>query len=149
MGSAPRRSALLLVAALAAGCAGGGDTPTTGYGPPADSVSAPEPPPRTVVPRAGMANVRPHPFESATPIGDETRLEVRFWGGVEPCFVLDRVEVREDAAAVTVTLYAGSDPARPDAMCIEIAVSMAVVVRLDAPLGARAIRDGAAPDPAS
>jgi hypothetical protein len=44
---------------------------------------------------------------------------------------------------VTVTLFAGSDPARPDAACIEIALSMAVDVPLAAPLGGRPVRDGA------
>ena len=68
-------------------------------------------------------------------------------GGVEPCFALDRAVVEETPEAVTVTLYAGSDPAQPDAMCIEIALLMAVEVPLDAPLGGRPIRDGAAPDP--
>ena len=74
---------------------------------------------------------------------------MRFWGGVEPCFVLDRVEVEETADTVTVTLRAGSDPARPGVACIEIALWMSVEVRLAAPLGGRVIRDGAAPDPAS
>jgi hypothetical protein len=148
MAAAPLPMTLLLLAALAAGCAGGLDEPVT-YGLPADAVGAPEPLPKVVVPHAGMADTRPQPFESATPIGDERRLEVRFWGGVAPCFALDRVEVRETAEAVTVTLFAGSDPAHPDVACIEIAVLMAVEVHLDAPLGTRAIRDGAAPDPAS
>jgi hypothetical protein len=134
-------------AALGAGCADG-DTPVVHEPPPADA-PPPEPAPLVVVPQPGRANVRPQPFESATPIGDETRLDVRFWGGVAPCFALDRVEVQEAADSVTVTLFAGSDPAQPDAMCIEIAVWMAVEVPLAAPLGGRAIRDGAAPDSAS
>ena len=71
-------------------------------------------------------------------------LRVTFWGGVAPCFVLDRAEVREAPDAVTVTLFAGSDPAQRDAACIEIALSMAVDVPLASPLGGRPVLDGAA-----
>jgi hypothetical protein len=140
------RLAILVLASLAACSAAGPDTPVAHEVPPGPAAAA-DPEPKRVEPRAGMANVRPHPFESATPIGDETSLDVRFWGGVAPCFVLDRVEVAEAADSVTVTLFAGSDPAHPDTACIEIALWMGTEVRLGAPLGGRAIRDGAAPDP--
>jgi hypothetical protein len=133
--------------ALAAACAGNRDAAVS-HDAPLDP-AATEPVPRRVEPRPGMAGVHPVPFETATPIGDETALEVRFWGGVEPCFVLDGAVVEETAETVTVTLRAGSDPAQPGVACIEIALWMSVEVRLAAPLGGRAIRDGAAPDPAS
>ena len=137
--------ALACAVALAAACAADRDAAVSQAAEPPGAPA--EPVPKRVEPRAGMANVRPHPFETATPIGDETRLEIRFWGGVPPCFVLDRVAVEETAETVTVTLFAGSDPAQPDAMCIEIALWMSVEVPLAEPLGGRTIRDGAAPDP--
>jgi hypothetical protein len=116
--------ALACLAFVLAACAGGPDTAVSH-----DAAQDPaEPVPKRVEPRPGMAGVHPVAFETATPLGDETALEVRFWGGVEPCFVLD--------SAVAVE-------------CIEIALWMSVEVRLAAPLGGRAIRDGAAPDSAN
>lgn len=99
--------------------------------------------PELVTPRPGMADVRPIPWERAEPVGD-ARLRVHWTGGVEPCYVLDRVEVTETAETVTVTLFQGSDPtAPPDQACIEIGVFKAVEVDLEAPLGDRTVVDGA------
>ncbi len=57
-----------------------------------------------------MANVHPTAFDTAT-IGDDDRtLTITFWSGVEPCAVLDHVDVAYGADAVTVTLFQGSDP---------------------------------------
>jgi hypothetical protein len=103
-----------------------------------------EPDPTVVAPRPGMANVRPHAFARFRPHPDERGLTVAFWGGVAPCFAVDHVEVRENEETVVVTLYAGSDPAAPNVACIEIAISLAVDVRLSAPLGDRPVLDGAA-----
>ena len=139
--------ALACIVFVLAACAGGPDAAVSHDA--AQDPAAAEPVAKRVEPRPGMAGVHPVPFETATPIGDETALEVRFWGGVEPCFVLDAAVVEETAETVTVTLSAGSDPARPGVACIEIALWMSVEVRLAAPLGGRAIRDGAAPDPAT
>jgi len=99
--------------------------------------------PTLVSPRPGMANVRPHAFAAATMPADDRSLRVVFWGGIAPCFVLDRVEVREAAHTVTVTLLAGSDPASPNVACIEIAMLMAVDVSLPSPLAGRVVVDGA------
>jgi hypothetical protein len=139
--------AIACFACVLAACAGGRDAAVSHDA--AQDPAAAEPVPKRVEPRPGMAGVHPVPFETATPIGDETALDVRFWGGVEPCFVLDGAAVAETAETVTVTLTAGYDPARPGVACIEIALWMSVEVRLAAPLGGRAIRDGAAPDPAN
>jgi hypothetical protein len=146
---ARRRFAARLLPLLAAACLAGAclaadpDAPVA-HEAPAVPPGAEPPQPVLVAPRAGLAGLRPHPFEEATPIGDGRTLRVRFWGGVAPCFVLGRAELLERADAVTVTLFAGSDPARPDAVCIELAVLMATDVRLSAPLGGRLVRDGAA-----
>ncbi len=111
--------------------------PDDGAGDPPDEAG-----PERVEPRPGMANVRPRSFEEAEPL-DERTLAVRFWSGVEPCYVLDRVEVEESDETVTITLYEGSDPAEPDAVCIEIALWKEVLVELDAPLDGREVVDGA------
>ncbi len=90
-----------------------------------------------------MADVRPVPFESAVPEGDGTRVRVTWWSGVEPCYVLDHVDVAEDAAAVVITVYEGRDPAAGDVACIELAVQKSTLVTLVEPLGKRQLVDGA------
>jgi hypothetical protein len=90
-----------------------------------------------------MAGVRPIGFNRAQPLGDGSTLRVIFWSGVEPCSVLDHVEVQETARNVTITLYEGSDPEAGDVACIEIAMKKAVDVTLQAPLEKRAVIDGA------
>jgi hypothetical protein len=138
-------AAALAITLSAGGCAQASapDAPVSHEVPPS-SVAPGPPQPTVVVPRAGMANVRAQPFEAAGPSADGRSLRVTFWGGVAPCFVVDRVEVRESRDAVTVTIYAGSDPASPDVACIEIALLMAIDVTLASPLGGRSIVDGAA-----
>ena len=93
-------------------------------------------------PRPGMAQPIPTPWEKATPKGPR-RLLVEYWSGVEPCYVLDRVEVEETGERVTITLFVGSDPEVDAVACIELAQLKAVKVSLDAPLGDREVSDGA------
>jgi hypothetical protein len=97
-----------------------------------------------VEPTPGMADVRPHPFDHAVVAADGTSVTVYFWSGVEPCYVLDHVDVASGADAVTITLYEGHDASVGDVACIDIAVSKKIVVQLDEPVGHRTIEDGAA-----
>lgn len=97
-----------------------------------------------VEPTPGMADVRPHIFDHAVVNDDGTSLTVFFWSGVEPCYVLDHVDVDAGSSAITVTLFEGHDASAGDVACIEIALLKKVVVELDAPVGDRRIVDGAA-----
>lgn len=90
-----------------------------------------------------MKDVRPRPFERAKPSDDGRTLTVIYWSGVEPCSVLDHVDVKETATAVTVMLFEGSDPDAGDVACIELAVKKATEIQLDEPLGDRKVKDGA------
>jgi hypothetical protein len=99
---------------------------------------------RLVVPRPGMADVRPHPFDHAVVSDDGRSVIVYFWSGVEPCYVLDHVDVAYGTNAVTITLFEGHDVTAGDVACIEIALLKKVVVGLDEPVGDRRIEDGAA-----
>src|SRR5690349_22013057 len=85
--------------------------------------------PEVVTPRAGMAHTHTVRFESAD-IVDQRTVRLTFYGGVAPCDVLDSVKVEYDPKAITMTLKSGSDPAKPDAVCIEIAKLKAVDVKL-------------------
>ncbi|MEO3811288.1 hypothetical protein ABGB17_20025 [Sphaerisporangium sp. B11E5] len=102
---------------------------------------SPNPDASPVRPVGNTINPRPIAFERAEPSADGRSLKVYWWSGVEPCHVLDRVEVKEAAGSVTVTLFEG--PSEPDAICVQIAVHKVTTVQLKAPLDARRIVDGA------
>lgn len=125
-------------------------TPTAGSGDPDEPVTGPgpgtgfpgqEPSPQVVEPRPGMSNVRPVSWNDYE-ILNERSVRVFFTSGIEPCYVLDRAEVRYSPERVTVSLFVGSDPQAGNVACIEIAVFKAVDVRLDEPLGGRPVVDG-------
>lgn len=97
-----------------------------------------------VEPRPGMADVHPLAFDEAVVSDDETSVTVFFWSGVEPCDVLDHVDVRYGGDAITITLFEGHDPSAGDVACIEIAQLKMTDVRLDQSVGDRVIVDGAA-----
>jgi len=100
--------------------------------------------PQIVEPTPGMGNVRPTAFDTATIGDDDTSLTIVFWSGVEPCAVLDHVDVSYGAHAITVTLLQGNDPSAGQVACPDIAVQKQVTITLDEPLAGRAIVDGAA-----
>jgi hypothetical protein len=134
---------VVVASVVLAGCAGA--TPVTpGAGPesPVSSTPGPSTPGPTalkVTPRPGLIDVRPQAWEGAELDGPR-KLRIEFYGGVEECEGVDRVEVEESPDRVTVSLYVGRVP---DAeVCIEIAVLKAVTVRVDAPIGGREIVDG-------
>lgn len=109
-----------------------------------DPGPAPEPQPQVVEPRQGMTGVVPAAYDTATIGDDDVTLTITFWAGVEPCSVLDHVDVQQGPNAVTVTLFQGSDPNAGDIACPEIAMLKQVTVTLDQPLDGRDIVEGAA-----
>lgn len=97
---------------------------------------------QVVEPRPGQSDVHAVGWEKADRKG-ERRIKVFFWSGVEPCNVLDHVEVEYRKKKIVVTLFEGYDPEAEDQACIEIGVYKAVVVELDEAVGDRRIVDGA------
>jgi hypothetical protein len=97
-----------------------------------------------VEPTPGMSDVYPRIFDKVVVGDDDRTLTIFFWSGVEPCYVLDHVDVDEGAGAITVTLFEGHDASAGDVVCIEIALLKKVVVQLDEPVGDRRVVDGAA-----
>jgi hypothetical protein len=97
-----------------------------------------------VEPTPGMAGVNPTAFDKVIVGDDDRTLTIFFWSGVEPCYVLDHVDVDAGKDAITVTLFQGHDASAGDVACIEIALLKKVVVQLDEPVGDRDIVDGAA-----
>jgi hypothetical protein len=97
-----------------------------------------------VEPTPGMSDRYPHTFDKVVVGDDGKTLTIFFWSGVEPCYVLDHVDVDYGPGAITVTLFEGHDASAGDVACIEIALLKKVVVQLDEPVGDRRVVDGAA-----
>lgn len=93
-------------------------------------------------PRPGQEDVRARPWDSAEVAEDDVTVTITWWTGVEPCSVLDRVEVHESANKVVITLYEGNAPGDEGA-CPAIAVEKRTQVKLSAPVAGRPIVDGA------
>jgi hypothetical protein len=141
--------AVLVVAACGsdAGVKAGAPRSTTTTGAPPDSaVSSPPQDPNVSVPSGRAQRVEPtgnavdvHPlsFDPREAKAVAGGVLVRFWGGVAPCFVLDRYTVEEQTDTVTVGLFAGRARANEKIACIELALRYEVLVPLDAPLDAR------------
>ncbi|MBA2725571.1 MAG: hypothetical protein H0U53_06240 [Actinobacteria bacterium] len=107
-------------------------------------VIEPDPAPKAspVEPQPGQQDVRAAGWESAKVLGNR-EVRIRYWSGVEPCYVLDRVEVDYRAKTVEITVFEGSTPSDEDVACIEIALLKETIVSLDEPLAGRTITDGA------
>jgi hypothetical protein len=115
----------------------GPDSPVSNSGPTGPAGS---PGPLPVSPRGGLIDIRPHAWEKARVIDDRT-VALTYYGGVEECYGLARVEVRYAPEAVRITLFEGRVPSAE--VCIEIAVLKETVVALDEDLAGRDLEDGA------
>lgn len=141
-------TAIAAAALLLVGCAGrGGPGAQPGPGEPTSTVlpsptgPIPEPSPSIVRPREGLVDPRPVALEGIEPL-EPDRLLATFYGGVEECYGVARVDVEETSDTVTITVYEGHVPEAE--VCIDIALLKGVVVTLEAPLGDREVVDGAA-----
>jgi hypothetical protein len=133
---------VLLAATTLAGCSGAGASldPSAPVTPPPDApVSAPpgggsvDPGPAQptfIVPVPGQADVRPVVITTITPAvdGRHASAQVDWTSGIEPCSVLDHVDVQRDGDDFTVALFEGTGD--PNAICIEIAVTKSTLVDL-------------------
>jgi hypothetical protein len=140
-----RATALLLVLlalTLAAGCADEDDDPVVaGPGDASDDGGGDPAPPgpggsTEITPEPGVGvDVHERPFDEAEVLADEGAVRIFYTGGVQDCYVLDRVEVdATDPSSLAVTVFEGSRPGA-DA-CIEIAVFYSTTVEVDGAIGA-------------
>ncbi|MFE0705306.1 hypothetical protein [Streptomyces sp. NPDC058872] len=98
------------------------------------------PPVKPSPPAEGTAPVRQ--IESYRTEGDGRKLAVTFWGGVCSTYTVTAQEARE-----RVTVRVAEEPVDPDRACVAMAVEVTKTVPLDAPLGSRAVVDGASGQP--
>ena len=99
--------------------------------------------PVIVTAHPGQANLHPvSPYELSSRIDGTGHVivRVRWWGGIEPCDVLDSVNVSRDGTVFTLSLQAGA-PAGLNVACIEIARDTATIVDLGVlPAGTYVVR---------
>jgi hypothetical protein len=136
---------LLLLGACArvsgGGAAAGGSEPVTSV--PDRDADPTNPTPTPVTPQPGQAGVFARGWDDVHVADDNRTLTIDFVGGIEPCSVLDHVDVDYADDAVTITLYEGHAPDAGNVACIEIGVFKSVTIELDEPLAGRAVKDGA------
>jgi hypothetical protein len=158
----PRASlAMLLGLCLAlAGCGalndalGGGEDPSRPIG---DEPAPPGVPPVDGPPPGdGATFVEPDPeIREAAPqaierfvVGPDGRsVVVYWWGGVDNCFGLQRVDVDTAGETPVITVFEGGRPEAEGQACIMIAVLKATVVQLDRPILVDAHGDATPPGP--
>jgi hypothetical protein len=148
------RSALVIVTlglALAACSAGGASSapsePAVGEPPAASGdpgIGQPEPGGVELVePQPGQQNAHPVPLErmDVTASGRTVSVDAYWTSGVDPCYVLDRIEVDiTGARTVDVTVVEGTSD--PDAICVMMAVAKHTVFSFEVPeAGTWTIRD--------
>jgi len=141
----------LLTAAVLSACAKSGTPSGSGAPPgsgdqgnvsgPASSGSPAPGEPRLVAPVPGLQDVHPVRWATATAQPDGTALTVAFWS--VPCLDVDHVGLAEEDSRVVVTLYLGAPATGSAQPCVQSAEYLAVRVALPAPLGSRAVVDGA------
>lgn len=113
----------------------GGDDPITS--PPVDLPLVPTEPGATPVePVPGVVNATPHVWDHIDVAADGRTITVYYWGGVDSCYGLDRVDVTvDDDGLLHVTVLEGRlGNLGDDVACIEIAMLKAVTITLDQPL---------------
>ncbi len=113
-----------------------GYAPCPSYGAPVTPVSSP------VEPTPGMADVHAIGWDSADVSADGLRVTISFTSGVEPCSVLDHIDVSYGANAVTITLFEGHKPDAGQVACPAIAMFKQTTVDLTEPVGGRDVKDG-------
>jgi hypothetical protein len=124
------------------GNSGSGDD-TVVYEPPGNKPGggAPGDKPLVADPQPISGTALPSHWEEARIIDGDT-VKLLFWSGVEPCHVLDRVDIDYGAKKIGITIYQGTGLNAADKPCIELAVLKSVTVDLEEPLDGRKIVDG-------
>jgi hypothetical protein len=119
---------------------GSGSDATVGYAPcPSDLVTPVSSP---VEPTPGMADVHAIGWATAGVSADGLHVTISFTSGVEPCSVLDHVDVAYGTNAVTVTLFEGHEPDPGQVACPAIAMFKQTTVDLTEPVSGRDVKDG-------
>ena len=144
----------LTLAFLLSACASAGSSPgPSDEAPPSEAPAASEPPAigepepggvELVEPQPGQQNVHPVTIEQmeATSSGRVVSVDAHRTSGVDPCYVLDHVEVaiNDNDQTIDLTVFEGTSD--PDAICVMMAVAKHTIVSFEVPAtGTWTIRD--------
>lgn len=152
VGAAVRRLLLsgTAVLLLASGCGGAGSTSPFPTSTPTDR--QPTPGTQTVPVEAELQAIRFAWVESGTPLVAEGKpgIKVTYIASIGTCGLLDRVEVEETDATVTVKVYVGNLVLPPDnaTSCLDVAHRYFTLVPLKKELGDRQVINGVDGNPA-
>ena len=90
-------------------------------------------------PEEGLEGVHPRQFDRHRAEG--RRVTLFYYSGLDECYGLDHIKIRERPRKVTLTIFEGYDP--DVEACPDIAVKVRSIATLNRPLGNRRIVDGA------
>ena len=155
------RSALAIVTLglVLAACSAGGATSAPSEQAPSEvpaasgepGIGVPEPGGVELVePQPGQQNVHPVQLErlDATASGTTISVDAYWTSGVDPCYVLDQVQVNTNDSDMTVDITVNEGTSDPDAICVMMAVPKHTIFSFDVgSTGTWTIRDsqGGAP----
>jgi hypothetical protein len=139
-----KRPWILLVATLLIAACGGAANGSAGS--PDDPVSATashddpgKPRPSLREPEEGLVDIYARQFDRHKARGSKVTLF--YYSGVDECYGLDHIDVKERRKKVVLTIYEGRHPEAE--VCPEIAEFVRSIATLERPLGDRKVVDGA------
>ena len=139
-----RKLALLLTASLVIAACGG---PSNAAGPSPDDAVTGAPAthddsksrPELREPEDGLDGVRPRIFDRHR--ADGRKVTLFYYSGLDECYGLDHIGIREGRRRVVLTVFEGHHPSAE--ACPDIAVEVRSIATLKRPLGNRKVVDGA------
>ena len=131
--------ALLVAACGSATSVAAGASPDQSASAPARNDSGGRSRPELREPEEGLEGVHPRPFDRHR--GDGRKVTLIYYSGIDECYGLDHIKIRERRRKVTLTIFEGHHP-EPEA-CPDIGVKVRSIATLDRPLGDRRVVDGA------
>jgi hypothetical protein len=130
---------ILLIAACGSAANGASGSPDEPVSAPAQSDGGGRHRPELREPEEGLEGVRPRIFDRHR--ADGRKVTLFYYSGVDECYGLDHIKIRERPRKVTLTIFEGHHP-EPEA-CPDIAVKVRSIATLQRPLGDRKVVDGA------
>ena len=137
-----KKVVLLVMAALLVACGSANGASSS----PEDPVSAPaqndddgRSRPELREPEEGLVDVYERIFDRHKAEGRKVTLY--YWSGVDECYGLDHIKIRERVRKVVLTIFEGRDPEAE--VCTDQAVKVRSIATLQRPLGDRRVVDGA------
>lgn len=131
--------AALLVAACGGSANGAASAPDDPVSAPAQNSAGGRNRPELRKPEEGLVDLYDRIFDRHKAEGRKVTLY--YWSGVDECYGLDHIKIRERPRKVVLTIFEGRHPEAE--VCTEQAVKVRSIATLERPLGNRKVVDGA------